>query len=307
MLAVGLALISAAAYGSADFLVGLAARRSSAIQANLVVYAAGTLALAVCAPFSRSAPTGGSLAWGGIAGAGCGAGAVFLAAGFRRAQFGVAGPLSAVIGAALAAIAGIWAGNRPGAWAWAGLLLALPAIAVVSAGPAPAGARGACRFAGVGCGAAAGVGCAVSLVALGEAGAAAGIWPALAAQASALVTIAGAAAMTGDLKLPRPGIRLSGASGMIGAVAAVVYVDAVHHGMLAIVAVVTSLFPVFTVGLARALESERLGAARLAGLALTLASVSLIGVHGPLSGARAGPSTLRRPGDQILDFNGRCG
>ena len=91
MMAVGLALISAAAYGSADFLVGLAARRSSAIQANLAVYAAGTLALAACAPFSRSAPTGGSLAWGAIAGAGCGGGAMFLAAGFRRAEFGVAG------------------------------------------------------------------------------------------------------------------------------------------------------------------------------------------------------------------------
>jgi drug/metabolite transporter (DMT)-like permease len=275
MLAIGLALISAAAYGSADFLVGLAARRSSAAQANLAVYAAGTLALAACAPFSRSAPTGGSLAWGAIAGAGCGGGAMFLAAGFRRAEFGVAGPLSAVIGAALAAIAGIWTGNRPGAWAWAGLLLALPAIAVVSAGSAPVGAR---RFAGVGCGAAAGVGCAVSLAGLGEAGA--GIWPVLAAQASALATTAAAAAVTGDLKLPRPAMRLSVSSGVIGAAAAVVYVDAVHAGMLAIAAVVTSLFPCFTVGLARALESERLGAARLAGLALTLASVSLIAVNG---------------------------
>jgi drug/metabolite transporter (DMT)-like permease len=277
MLAVGLALISAAAYGSADFLVGLAARRSSAAQANLVVYAAGTLVLAACAPFSRSAPTGGSLAWGAIAGAGCGGGAMFLAAGFRRAEFGVAGPLSAVIGAALAAIAGIWTGNRPGAWAWAGLLLALPAIAVVSAGSVPTGAR---RFAGVGCGAAVGVGCAVSLAGLGEAGAYAGIWPVLAAQASALATTAAAAAVTGDLKLPRPGMRLSVSSGVIGAAAAAVYVDAVHAGMLAIAAVVTSLFPCFTVGLARALESERLGAARLAGLALTLASVSLIAVNG---------------------------
>jgi len=229
MLAVGLALISAAAYGSADFLVGLAARRSSAIQANLAVYAAGTLALAACAPFSRSAATGGSLAWGALAGAGCGGGAMFLAAGFRRAEFGVAGPLSAVIGAALAAIAGIWTGNRPGAWACAGLLLALPAIALVSAGPAPSGRR----FAGVGCGAAAGVGCAVSLAGLGEAGAYAGIWPVLAAQASALATTAAAAAVTGDLKLPRPGMRLSVSSGVIGAAAAAVYVDAVHAGMLA--------------------------------------------------------------------------
>jgi len=277
MLTVGLALISAAAYGSADFLVGLAARRSSAIQANLVVYAAGTLALAAYVPFSRSAPTVGSLAWGATAGVGCGAGAMFLAAGFRRAEFSVAGPLSAVIGAALAALVGIWMGNRPGVWAWVGLLLALPAIAVVSTGHAPARAR---MFAGVGWGAAAGVGCAISLAGMGEAGATSGIWSALAAQASALATSAVAATVTGDLKLRRQGMRLSVASGVIGATAAGVYIDAVHAGMLAIAAVVTSLFPCFTVGLARALESERLGAARLAGLTLTIAAVSLIAING---------------------------
>ena len=62
MLAIGLALISAAAYGSADFLVGLAARRSSAAQANLAVYAAGTLALAACAALKANSPSAAAAA-----------------------------------------------------------------------------------------------------------------------------------------------------------------------------------------------------------------------------------------------------
>jgi drug/metabolite transporter (DMT)-like permease len=296
MLTVVLGLVSAIGYGSADFLAGLAARRASVIQITLLVYAAGVLTMLAVLPWMHGGtPSPGALAWGAASGCGCGAGALFLAAGFRRAPFSIAGPLSAVIGAGLSVVAGVALGERPASIAWAGLLLALPAILVVSVSAgseAPATGAIAARhartrrqrrasLAGVGFGIPAGVGCAISLTGLAQASPSAGVWPVLAAQVAALVTTGAVALVTGDVRLPARGSRRpSAASGVIGAAAAIFYLFAAHAGMLAIAAVVTSLFPAVTVGLAVLLTEERLGAVRLAGLALTVGSVSLIALGG---------------------------
>jgi len=54
------------------------------------------------------------------------------------------------------------------------------------------------------------------------------------------------------------------------------YFLATHHGLLAITAVITSLYPAVTIMLARVLLGERLTAVRLTGLLLAAASVALI-------------------------------
>jgi drug/metabolite transporter (DMT)-like permease len=296
MLTVGLGLLSAFGYGSADFLAGMAARRASVIEITLLVYAVGVVTMLAILPFLHDGtPSLGALAWGAVSGSGCGAGALFLAAGFRRAPFSIAGPLSAVIGAGLSVIAGLILGERPTSIAWVGLLLALPAILVVSASggqAAPAGnvqqpRRGRHRrrvragLAGVAFGVPAGIGCAISLTGLAQASPAAGVWPVLAVQVAALVTTGAVAVVTGDLHMAAKGSRRpSAASGVIGAAAAIFYLLAAHAGLLAIAAVVTSLFPAVTVGLAAMIAQERLGPVRLAGLALTVGSLTLIALGG---------------------------
>jgi drug/metabolite transporter (DMT)-like permease len=296
MLTVGFGLVSAFGYGTADFLAGMAARRASVIQITLLVYAVGVATMLAVLPWLHNGtPSLGALAWGTASGCGCGAGALFLAAGFRRAPFSIAGPLSAVIGAGLSVIAGVALGERPASIAWAGVLLALPAVMVVSvsAGPgepttnvrqprhASARRRRHAGLAGVSFGIPAGIGCAISLTGLAQASPAAGVWPVLAVQVAALLTTGAVAVVTGDLRLAARGSRRpSAASGVIGAAAAIFYLLAAHAGMLAVAAVVTSLFPAVTVGLAAAVARERLGLVRLAGLALTVASVSLIALGG---------------------------
>ncbi len=56
----------------------------------------------------------------------------------------------------------------------------------------------------------------------------------------------------------------------------VLYVVAVHAGQLAIVAVLTSLYPASTVALAACVLRERLRPLQWAGVALALAGVALI-------------------------------
>jgi hypothetical protein len=58
------------------------------------------------------------------------------------------------------------------------------------------------------------------------------------------------------------------------------YFVAAHLGLLAITAVITSLYPGSTILLARVLIGERLTRTRLAGLGLAAASVALIAVGG---------------------------
>jgi drug/metabolite transporter (DMT)-like permease len=281
MLYVVLAGIAAACYGAADFLAGLGARRAPVIRVTLVIYAAGTagmlLALLPAAPPGRPSP--GSLIWGAVAGVGLGGEALLLNAAFSRADFSIAAPLSATVGTVLAVAAGLILGERPGPWAWAGIILAIPAILAVTI----QGCRGS--RAGVSLGLAAGIGYALSLIGLSRSGPAAGLYPVLASEAAALATVAAVAMVTGDLPIagkshaPRlsgtPAWRLSITSGLLGAAAAVCYVYAARGGQVAVAAVVVSLFPAVTVALA-AVIGERLNAARVAGLVCAAASVALM-------------------------------
>jgi drug/metabolite transporter (DMT)-like permease len=291
MVTAGLALVAALGYGVADFLAGMAGRRDSVIRVTLMVYAAGMLTIAVILPWVHAGrPSVSALAWGALSGTGQAAGALALIAGFRRAPFSIAAPLSAVIGAGLAVLVGVLIGERPSPFAWAGVLLAVPAIMAVSvsARSRTVVAAGNPRLlrerrVGVGFGIGAGAGCAVSLIGLGEAGSTAGLWPVLAVQVAALTTVGVVAASTGDLHSPSHGSwGQSTASGVLGCGAAIFYLLATHAGLLAVAAVVTSLFPVVTVGLAVAVAGEQLGRIRLAGLALATISISLIAVGGNL-------------------------
>src|SRR5271165_4119675 len=162
MVTIALSLLAALGYGGADFAAGVAARRASVVTVNMMAFASATAVLAAIVPLSSpGAPAAGALAWGAVSGIGNGAGALALISGFQVAEFSIAAPLSAVVGTGLTAMAGLIAGNRPGEMAWAGLLLAVPAMIAVTA--SAGGQRNGRRsgMAGSRYGLAAGAGCAV--------------------------------------------------------------------------------------------------------------------------------------------------
>src|SRR5579859_3099920 len=135
--------------------------------------------------------------------------------------------------------------------------------------------------AGVVAGLIAGACFALLLIGLDRAGSGSGLWPAAAAEVAELAVAVTAAAVTGNLRLPRgrPG-WLSVFTGVTGAVGTVCYFYATHHGLLAVVAVLTSLYPASTIVLARIMLGERLTGLRLAGLLLAGGCVALIAAGG---------------------------
>lgn len=300
MLAVFLALASAIGYGCSDFAAGLATRRASVIRVTLMSEAVSVAVVALAlAVVGADPPSARAVAWGCVAGLAGVSGALALYVGFRHAAFSVAGPLSAVGAAGFSVLAGLLLGERPTALALTGIVLALPAIVGVSAsvragrheqpqqgGGAAAAERSATlargrASAGVGYGLVAGACFALLFIGLNRAGSSSGLWPVFCGQAAALAAVACVAAFTGDLRLPGArGGWLAAVTGLTGAPATILYFLATHRGLLAIAAVISSLYPAVTIMLARVLLGERLTSVRLAGLTLAAASVALIAASG---------------------------
>jgi drug/metabolite transporter (DMT)-like permease len=300
MLAIALALVSAVGFGVSDFTAGLATRAASVFQVTFLSQSTSLVVALLVVPWVSPLRLSAAAAWWG-AGAGVAGvfGAVTLYLGFRHAVFSVASTLSAVGAAALSVLAGLLYGERPSALAKAGIALAIVAIAAISASPGTANpgtaspgaaggglpARGQAvsgrHLAGVGYGLAAGACFALYFVALNRAGTGSGLWPVIVGEVVSLPVLAGCAVLAGQFGLPSPGSRsLAVATGAAGAAGAMLYFVASHHGLLAITAVITSLYPGGTILLARVRLGERLSAVRVAGLALAGASVALIAVAG---------------------------
>jgi drug/metabolite transporter (DMT)-like permease len=287
MLAIILALASAIGYGGSDFAAGLASRTASVIQVTLLACLTATVVVLVALPLAAAhRPSGASLAWGAAAGASGTLGGIALYLGFRYAAFSVAAPISAVGTAGFSVLAGLLWGERPSTVALIGIGLALPAIVSVSASAAGAEqeedhGHGGRPAAGVVAGLIAGAGFALLLIGLNRAGSGGGLWPAAAAEVAELAVAIAAAAVTRNLRLPggRPG-WLAVITGVAGAAGTLFYFYATHDGLLAVTAVLTSLYPASTIVLARVVLGERLTRLRLTGLVLAGGCVALIAAGG---------------------------
>ncbi len=297
MLAVLLALASAASYGSSDYTGGMAARQASLIRITMLAQGVSAVLIILVLPLAGlRAPAIGSLAWGAAGGLAGALGALSLYAGFRRAAFSVAGPISAIGSAGFSVLAGLLLGERPGPLAMIGIGLALPAIIGVSASPGSArpgprpdqvaqGGSGQADHgspaAGVLWGLTAGAGFAVLFIALNRAGSHDGLYPVAASQIAALAVVLGLGVTTGDAHLPpRRASGLAALTGVMGTAGTVLYFYATQAGLLAVTAVLTSLYPAVTIVLARVFAGERLTAVRLTGLCLAGVSVGLIAAAG---------------------------
>ncbi|MFY9927385.1 MAG: EamA family transporter, partial [Streptosporangiaceae bacterium] len=160
------------------------------------------------------------------------------------------------------------------------------------AGAAGAGGAGA-DWRGPGLGLLAGAGFAVLFIGLDRAGSGSGLWPVAAAQVGELgAALVGALVMAGVGRTESAGVNenvrrfgsraagLASVTGVSGGTGTILYFYATQHGLLAVVAVLTSLYPAITIAAARTLLGERLTWIRLAGLALAGACVALIAVGG---------------------------
>ena len=132
-------------------------------------------------------------------------------------------------------------------------------------------------MAGIVCGLAAGAGFGGALICLNRAGSVTDLWPVGVAGLTAVILAVGMAALAGELRLPPAGTRrLCLLTGVVAATGSMSYFLATHRGLLAVTAVIYSLYPAGTIVLARVVSGEQLTAVRIGGLLLAAVSVGLI-------------------------------
>jgi drug/metabolite transporter (DMT)-like permease len=273
-----LALVGAAVFGVSDFLGGVASRRVSpwrvaAIgQATALVLAVPTALLASWERVAR-----GDVAWSLGSGVTVAIGLGLFYSAMARGAVSLVVPLTAVVSATIPVVYALVRGERPGAVTFGGIVLALVAIAVVSAFPG-AGAPGLGPTSSLVFSLTAGLCFGAFIVLVSHASDHAGLWPIVFSRvtsASGLVVLA--FAFTGS----RPDGLLDAAPvcvavGVLEAAGIVALLLALQRGPLAVASALLALYPVGTVLLAMAFLRERLTRHQLMGVAMALCSVALI-------------------------------
>jgi drug/metabolite transporter (DMT)-like permease len=276
-----LALASAALYGAADFLGGLASRQASTIAIVLVSQAAGLVPLALLLFALPGTPSGQDFVWGAIAGL---AGSVGVALLYRALAIGtmsIVAPTTAVCAVMLPVLVEALRGERLPPVTQGGIGLAVVAIVLVSQQDSresvDAGATRRMMPAGIGLALASGVAIGLFFLALARTSAAAGLWPLFASRGlSMLVFGAIAAAGSHAFRLDRKVLKIATACGVVDMLANALYLLASRGGTLSVVVTLASLYPASTVVLARVVAGERLSRRQGIGVGCALAAVMVI-------------------------------
>jgi drug/metabolite transporter (DMT)-like permease len=277
MFGIALALMAAASWGTADFLGGLSTRRLPILTVSVVSQAAGLVFTAVLVLSLGEPAPGGRVVWLALAAGAMGAvGLAALYSGLALGPMGVVAPLAALSGVVPVAV-GLLGGDRPSAIQLVGVVLALAGVVFAARHRDPSGTRIGVRAVILALTAAAALG--LLLVLLEAAGRDSAVWTVFTVRVGALTLLAIAVAAR------RPSWRMDGRQtstlagiGVLDNGANLLFVLAAQRGLLSLIAVLASLYPVSTVLLARAVLGERLSRIQVVGVTMALAGVAAIAV-----------------------------
>ena len=274
LVALALALGSSVVWGVADFSGGSLTRRLPTFAVTVVSQGAGFVALLVAIAVRGELGTR-SFLLGLLAGAGGGAG---LAAFYRALSLGTMSVVSpiAACGAVVPFAISLATGERPSALALVGAAAALGGAVLASVEERRAASPERARAVLLAVVAAGALGLFVYFLGLGS------------REGDALSTLVGARvgslgllvvlglSLRAPLRVGRGSLLVVAAVGLADVTANALFALASGHGLLAIVSVLGSLYPVVTVLLAHVLLGERLTRAQQLGVGVALAGVCLI-------------------------------
>lgn len=266
-----LGLASAASFGTADFSGGVASKRAHVFGVLAVARACGlTLMVAVALATGEHIPDTRSLLFACAAGF---AGGVALPALYRAlaiGKMGIAAPVTSVLSAALPVVFSAFSEGLPQTVQVAGLVLALIALWFISR------PDGKIRPEGLGLALFAGFGFGMFLVCMSRASTQTVYWPLAAALATSLV-LAVIIMLAQRAPLPPAGVfPVVLTAGVLDTLGNLFFILAAQRGRLDVAAVLSSLYPAFTVLLARVLLKEHITRTQTVGMLAALISVPLI-------------------------------
>ncbi|WP_406308822.1 EamA family transporter [Streptomyces sp. NBC_00623] len=275
MIALLLALGSSLAYGCADFLGGIGARKAHVLRTVMIAAPASLAVELMLWPVLGASFSAGALGWGAASGVASAAAFALLYRTLAIGPMNVLSPVTALVSAMLPVGVGLLQGEHLGATGLVGLPLALAAVVMVSAGHGAGSARPSHTALLLALGAGAAI--ALQLIFLHQAPFDSGVAPLIVGRAvSSAVTLAAAGLMFRRLGSERPAYAVSATAGVLDSVANLLFLMAARSGDLAVVAVITALYPAGTVLLARSVLAERIHRGQLVGLGTAAVAVSLL-------------------------------
>jgi drug/metabolite transporter (DMT)-like permease len=272
MTAIALALGASVLWGVGDFLGGVTARRLAAVTVVAISQAIGLVAVAAVAVVAGGSFLGGTAvvaaAVAGVAGA-LGLGALYR--GMAVGAIGVVAPISASA-AVLPVVIGLARGERPAPVQLAGVAIALTGVVLVAR--EPEAVRG--LAAGVPLALLAALGFGSFFVLIDRASEDSAFWAIVVARiASSSLSLVLAFARRA-VRFPRSALPVLVAIGLFDVAANVFLAYALNEGLVSLVSVLASLYPVVTILLAIAVLHERPSRSQAVGGAAAVAGVALI-------------------------------
>jgi len=279
MFGVVLALGAAASWGSADFLGGVSTKRLPILTVSAVSQFAGLLFTGVLVLATGAAMPGERMVLIGLAaGAMGGIGLAALYSGLAIGPMGVVAPIAA-LSAVVPVAVGLARGERPAAIQLVGVALALVGVVLAARHRDESGARVHPRAIALAAAAAFCIG--LMIVLLDDAGGASPSWTVLMVRVGALSLLSVALLVRRpSFTMDREQLGTLAGVGVLDNAANLLFVIAAQHGLLSLIAVLASLYPVTTVLLARIALHERLSRIQIVGIAMALAGVALIALGG---------------------------
>jgi drug/metabolite transporter (DMT)-like permease len=268
-----LALSGALLWGAGDFLGGLASRRVAVLTVLAISQAIGLAGVVLWVWLADEPFPGVSellpAAAAGFAGV-VGLGALYR--GLAVGAMGVVAPISAaspIVPLTVDAVRGV----TPGALQWLGVVLVFAGIATLSREPSSPGKRAA----GAGLAIVAALGFGAFVVGLDAGSDESAPWAVVAARSTSVPIAAAAAILTStSLRAPRTLLPTIVGVGLFDTGANVCVAFATTKGAAGIVAVLSALYPVATVALARLVLRERLSGTRRLGGAVAIAGAAFV-------------------------------
>jgi drug/metabolite transporter (DMT)-like permease len=269
------ALGASLSYGIADYVGALAARRTSALTVTFGMQTVGLIILLPMLPFLPGRASVTAITIGAVSGAAGTAGLVLYLRSMATGPIGVVSPLAAVSGAAVPVAWGSFVlGDELSSLQMLGVGLALASVVIVAW--VPGSAVGAADLRGVVGGLVSGVLFGGFFIALDATPADSGMWPLVGARVASAIGVVLLLRIVSRPAHPGPALPFILVAGTFDMAANVLFLLATRGGLLSISALLSSLYPVVALLLARQLLRERLHPVQAAGVVGALCAMGLL-------------------------------
>jgi uncharacterized membrane protein len=257
-------------FGAGDFLGGIASHQLDSRRVALLAKVVSLLLMPIAALGISGAPTTAGLLAGLAVGVVSPVALSAFYAAMARGPMSVVSPLTAVFVAIVPLVTAIVGGERPSGLVWAGAVVAVPAVVLMSlSGGAASRPSGQALLLAV----VAGGGFGAIFALLGTVPDDAGLWP---VAYSNVVAVPVLMLMTRDIPVG-PATKAAIGAGVLDAAGNGTFVAAAQNGSLVLTALLGSMYPAMSIVLARVVLGERPRQSQLLGMALALVAVLLLG------------------------------